>query len=82
MNQSIEKVALYPGSFDPPTYGHIDLIKRGLHVFDRLVVAVANNSSKQFTFTVEERVEMLRNALIESGIQVVREAEEFEVADM
>ena len=55
--------ALYPGSFDPVTLGHLDLISRALPLFDRLTVAVATNSSKQPTFSVEERVEMLREVL-------------------
>jgi pantetheine-phosphate adenylyltransferase len=53
------KRALYPGSFDPVTLGHLDLIARGAGLFDRLVVAVADNPRKKATFTVEERVAML-----------------------
>jgi len=53
-------LAIYPGSFDPITYGHLDLIERGAQIFDRLVVAVLTNLEKQPLFTVEERVEMLR----------------------
>ncbi|MBL8722497.1 MAG: pantetheine-phosphate adenylyltransferase [Planctomycetes bacterium] len=55
--------ALYPGSFDPVTKGHLDLVERALPLFERLTVAVAINSSKAPTFTVEERVELLRAAL-------------------
>ena len=55
--------AIYPGSFDPTTYGHIDIIERASKMFDRLVVGVLNNRSKQPLFTVEERVEMLRTAI-------------------
>jgi pantetheine-phosphate adenylyltransferase len=51
--------ALYPGSFDPPTNGHVDLIKRALKIFPHIVVAVGVNSAKSPLFTVEERVEML-----------------------
>lgn len=54
--------ALYPGTFDPPTNGHIDLIERGAKIFDHLVVAVLNNPVKDPIFTVEERVEMLKEA--------------------
>ena len=57
-----ERIAIYPGSFDPPTYGHIDLIERALHVVDKLIVAVAENAEKECLFSVEERVEMLREA--------------------
>jgi pantetheine-phosphate adenylyltransferase len=52
--------AVYPGSFDPITNGHVDVIKRGTKVFDKLVVAVADNPAKQALFTKEERVEMIR----------------------
>ena len=58
--------ALYPGSFDPVTLGHLDLIQRALPLFDGLTVAVAINSSKQATFTPEERVAMLREVLPQS----------------
>ena len=51
--------ALYPGSFDPPTLGHVDLIERAACIFDRLIVAVVVNLSKHPLFTAEERVEML-----------------------
>ena len=52
--------ALYPGTFDPPTNGHVDLIQRGSKLFDHLTVAVLNNPGKDPLFTVEERVEMLK----------------------
>lgn len=54
--------ALYPGTFDPPTNGHVDLIERGSKIFDRVTVAILNNPVKNPLFTVEERVEMLREA--------------------
>lgn len=54
--------AVYPGSFDPVTYGHIDLITRARAIFSEVIVAVAHNSSKVALFTVEERVELLREA--------------------
>ncbi len=54
--------AIYPGTFDPVTYGHIDLIKRALRIFDEVVVAVAHNPTKGPVFTVQERVEFLRRA--------------------
>ncbi|MEI7999645.1 MAG: pantetheine-phosphate adenylyltransferase [Candidatus Omnitrophota bacterium] len=56
------KSAIYPGSFDPVTNGHLDVIERAAHVFDRVVVAVANNSSKKALFNIKERVEMLKEA--------------------
>jgi pantetheine-phosphate adenylyltransferase len=55
------KTAVYPGSFDPITYGHIDLIKRALSIFDKVIVAVADNSSKENLFSVKERVELIKN---------------------
>lgn len=54
------KQAICAGSFDPPTNGHINIIERGLEIFDRLIVAVAKNTSKQSIFTPAERVAMLR----------------------
>jgi pantetheine-phosphate adenylyltransferase len=54
------KIAIYPGSFDPFTNGHINIIERGVRVFDKLIVAVAHNVSKKTTFTIEERVEVIR----------------------
>ncbi len=54
--------ALYPGTFDPPTNGHVDLIQRGSKLFEHLTVAILNNPVKNPLFTVEERVEMLKEA--------------------
>ena len=54
------KIAVYPGTFDPVTNGHYDIVWRGLKVFDGVIVAVARNGSKDPLFTVEERLEMLR----------------------
>ncbi|HEY4649170.1 MAG TPA: pantetheine-phosphate adenylyltransferase, partial [Gemmatimonadales bacterium] len=54
------RIAVYPGSFDPPTRGHEDLVRRSLGLADRLIVAVATNAAKQPLFSVEERLEMLR----------------------
>lgn len=56
-------VAIYPGSFDPITNGHLDLIERGARLCDRLVVAVLRNEAKQPLFSVEERMEMLREVI-------------------
>lgn len=54
------RIAIFPGSFDPPTLGHLDLIQRGARLFDVLVVALLRNTSKQPMFSLEERAEMLR----------------------
>ncbi|MFN7994176.1 MAG: pantetheine-phosphate adenylyltransferase [Bryobacteraceae bacterium] len=56
-------IAIYPGSFDPITNGHLDLIERGCRVFDRLIVAILRNETKQPLFSVAERVEMLREVV-------------------
>lgn len=54
-----QKIAVYPGSFDPITLGHVDLVYRGLSLFDEIVLAVAVNTSKNTLFTIEERVELI-----------------------
>ena len=66
------RIAIYAGSFDPVTQGHVDLIHRSLAFVDRLVVAVATNASKQPVFTVEERIEFLRDAIDADGRVDVR----------
>lgn len=58
-----EKVAVYPGSFDPITYGHLDIIRRAVKIFDRVIVAVAHNYDKRSLFTPEEKVEMIQEVL-------------------
>ncbi len=56
------KTAIYPGSFDPLTNGHVDIIERGLKIFDKIIVAVLYNPSKKSLFTVKERVEMIESS--------------------
>lgn len=58
----MERIAIYPGSFDPITNGHIDIAERGLKLFDKIIVAILHNPVKDFLFTVEERVEMLEKS--------------------
>jgi pantetheine-phosphate adenylyltransferase len=60
------KIAIYPGSFDPVTYGHTDIIERAAKLFDKLIVVVSSNPAKAATFTQEERVEFLRLSLRKS----------------
>ena len=57
------KTAIYPGTFDPITYGHIDVIKKSLKMFDRLIIAVAENVNKDHFFPIDERVELIENSL-------------------
>ncbi len=58
----MSKSAIYPGSFDPVTYGHLDVIKRATRIFDEVIVAVANNTQKKPLFTIDERIQMLKEA--------------------
>jgi pantetheine-phosphate adenylyltransferase len=53
------KIAVYPGSYDPLTNGHVDIIQRGLNIFDKIIVAALKNPSKTYLFSLEERMEML-----------------------
>ena len=55
--------AIYPGTFDPITYGHIDVIKKSLNVFDRLIVATTDNINKNYYFSIEDRLNIIRNSL-------------------
>tara|TARA_B100000927_G_C16152599_1_gene343949 strand:- start:36 stop:524 length:489 start_codon:yes stop_codon:yes gene_type:complete len=55
--------AIYPGTFDPITYGHIDVIKKSLKVFDRLIVATTDNINKNYHFSIEDRLSIIKNSL-------------------
>jgi len=57
------KTAIYPGTFDPITYGHIDVIKKSLKIFDRLIVATTDNINKNYHFSVDERLLIIKNSL-------------------
>ena len=59
----MNKIAIYPGTFDPITYGHIDVIKKSLKLFDKIVVAVSETSSKDYLFTTEERIDIVNKSL-------------------
>lgn len=72
MNEKNKIIALYPGTFDPITNGHVSLIDRAARLFDELVVAVADSTTKTTLFSGEERVEMIKGALVENGLTRVR----------
>tara|TARA_B100002051_G_C16364658_1_gene452783 strand:- start:80 stop:571 length:492 start_codon:yes stop_codon:yes gene_type:complete len=57
------KVAVYPGTFDPITYGHIDVIKKALKIFDKLIVATTDNTDKEYFFSLEERLDIINQSL-------------------
>ena len=63
-------LALYPGSFDPITNGHLNLIKRGLKLFDNMIVAVAHNVRKQSLFSVQERMDMIAESVADPRVEV------------
>jgi pantetheine-phosphate adenylyltransferase len=60
------KIAVYPGSFDPITFGHLDIINRGLKIFDQVIVAVAANSTKNALFSIEERIDLIRRVVCDN----------------
>jgi pantetheine-phosphate adenylyltransferase len=55
------KVAIYPGSFDPITYGHMDIIDRATNLFDKVIIAIAKNEAKNHLFTLEDRIKLAKN---------------------
>lgn len=59
----MKKVAVYPGTFDPITYGHIDVIKKSLKLFERVVIAVSDGANKNYLFNSDERIEIIKKAL-------------------
>ena len=59
----MSKTAIYPGTFDPITFGHIDVIKKSLKLFDKIVVAISDGENKNYLFNAEERLEIVKNAL-------------------
>ena len=57
------KTAIYPGTFDPITYGHIDVIKKSLNIFDKLIVATTDNINKNYHFSIDDRLNIINNSL-------------------
>jgi len=59
----MKNTAIYPGTFDPITYGHIDVIQKSLKIFDKIIIAVSNSNQKKYLFSIDERVEILSRAI-------------------
>ena len=57
------KTAIYPGTFDPITYGHVDVIKKSLNIFDKVIVATTDNINKTYHFSIEERLNIINDSL-------------------
>lgn len=73
----MDKLAVYPGSFDPITNGHLDLLERGLKIFDRIVIAIAANPAKKPLFTLEERLELIKLSLVDHPLRDKMEVDAF-----
>ena len=74
-----ERVAIYPGSFDPPTNGHLDIVERSARLFDRVVVGVGRNLAKKTVFTADERIALMREACAKHRNVEVREFDGLQV---
>lgn len=70
------KIAIYPGTFDPITFGHLDIIKRAAEIFDHLIIAVAKDNAKNPLFSLDERVELIKEEVKNIGVKI--EVEKFE----
>jgi pantetheine-phosphate adenylyltransferase len=65
------KICVYPGSFDPVTYGHLDIINRAAQTFDKVIVAIGVNNSKKYTFSVDHRVKQLQRNVVNANVEVI-----------
>ena len=74
----MDKIAVYPGSFDPITNGHLDLLERGLKIFDQIVIAIASNPAKKPIFTFEERLEMIKLSVSEHPLHARMQVDSFD----
>lgn len=72
------KIAIYPGTFDPITFGHLDIIKRASEIVDHLIIAVAKDTAKNPLFTMSERVELVKNEVANLGSDTKISVEQFE----
>jgi len=76
----MSKIGIYPGSFDPITLGHLDIIQRSLHVVDKLIIAVSNNKSKNHMITIDDRLDLIKKSIstLPNDIQSKIEIEKFD----
>jgi len=76
----MSKIGIYPGSFDPITLGHLDIIQRSIHVVDKLIVAVSNNKSKKHMISVDDRLDLIKKSILSlpNDIQSKIEIEKFD----